>query len=149
MHANYQKMSLTKSSQNVTKSPCFIPPVATHPLGSEKSTASPSWTPRAGPRKRREFRLESRAAQRRSRFHPSTFILHPFLHPLPIQNPTFKIQNFLIPPFPLLQFLRHLFHNKGINAARTYDSKPNIHHSKFSFPHLTFVLGATRNSNFE
>ena len=74
---------LTKVLPNVTKSPCFTPPVATHLLGSEKSTASPSWTLQAGPRKRRESRFESRAPRRRSRFHPSTFILHPFLKPAP------------------------------------------------------------------
>jgi hypothetical protein len=98
--------------------------------------------PGRGSIERPESRAERRGPQRRSRLlrfatvgsqpthstfpqpmryragvHPSTFILHPFLHPLPIQNPTFKIQNFLIPPFPLLQFLRHLFHYKGINAA--------------------------------
>ena len=69
MHANYQKMSLTKSSQNVTKSPCFTPPVATHQLGSEKFTAYPSWTPR-------------------------------LCHPLPIQNPTFKIRHRATPRPP-------------------------------------------------
>ncbi len=62
---------LTKASPNVTKSLCFTPPVATHQLGSEKSTASPSWTPQ-------------------------------LCHPLPIQNPTFKIHHRapLSPAFP-------------------------------------------------
>ena len=102
---------LTKASPNVTKSPCFTPPVATHQLGSEKSTASPSWTPQAGPRNRRESRLESRAPQRRSRLlRFATVGSQPthstFPQPMRYRAGVHPSYFTLFPDSPLLQSLR-------------------------------------------